>query len=66
MIFAGMRHSGSHVVGFGQAEVAAPTAVAATPLKFMLAASAMAAATGWALEELSRAIRSRKRKRRRR
>lgn len=58
-------YNGSHVTGFGQAEVAAPTVVAATPLKFMLAASAMAAATGWVLEEFSRAVRSRKRKRRR-
>lgn len=60
-----MTYGGLRVVGLGQAAVVAPAAVAATPLKFMLAASAMTAATGWALEEISRAIRSRKRKRRR-
>ena len=51
------------VVGFGQAELAAP-AVTTSPWALALATSVVGAATGWVIEEFAQRVRGKRRRKR--
>lgn len=58
-----IQRGGAPVVGFGQAELAAPAAAAAaagipSPWTLALATSVVGAATGWVIEEIARNVRN--------
>jgi hypothetical protein len=53
--------SGTPLVGFGQAEIVAPAAVATSPWAVALATSVVGAATGWVIEEIATRVRGRRR-----
>ena len=50
-------------VGFGQAQVVAPTVAAPGPWKIALTTSVLSAVTGWVLEGVSRSVRNGRRRR---